>query len=179
MFSPYKHDFRSRFDMTPVLVDNIAPGRPEAGSRELSRIAAQLAAEPWLWWPHVRYETPGRYYTRVAGDESYEAWLLTWLPGQSTGLHDHGGSSGAFVVVAGTLTETTVAPGGVDEVVRRLSRPRVRTFGAEHLHDVANRGSTPAISLHVYAPALQTMRRYERIDEELRQVAEEKAGTSW
>jgi Cysteine dioxygenase type I len=165
--------------MAQALVDNTVPETPAAGSRELSRIAGQLAAEPWLWWPHVRFEESGRFYTRVAGDESYEAWLLTWLPGQSTGLHDHGGSSGAFVVVTGALTETTVAPGGAHEVVRLLTRPRVRTFGAAHLHDVANRGTVPAISLHVYAPALQTMRRYERIDEQLRQVSEEKAGASW
>ena len=32
-------------------------------------------------------------------------WLLSWLPGQGTGLHDHGGSAGAFAVVRGTLHE--------------------------------------------------------------------------
>jgi len=165
--------------MALALVDDIVSARPAAGSRELSRIAAQLVAQPSLWRPHVRYEESGRYYTRVAGDESYEAWLLTWLPGQATGLHDHGGSSGAFVVVTGTLTETTVAPSGAHEVVRLLAPPRVRTFGGAHVHDVANRGNVPAISLHVYAPALKTMRRYERIEEQLRQVSEESAGASW
>lgn len=165
--------------MARATVDATVPQRTAAGSRDLSRITAQLVAEPWLWWPHVRYEASQRYYTRVAADESYEAWLLTWLPGQSTGLHDHGGSSGAFVVVTGALTETTVAPGGRHEVVRLLTRPRVRTFDAAHVHDVANRGTVPAISLHVYAPALQTMRRYERIDDQLRQVSQEKAGASW
>jgi predicted metal-dependent enzyme (double-stranded beta helix superfamily) len=153
--------------------------RPSTGSRELSRIALQLVNEPARWWPHVRYQASDRYYTRVSTGESFEAWLLTWLPGQSTGLHDHGGSSGAFVVVKGVLTETTVSPDGSHEVVRQLTHPRVRTFGDAHVHDVANRGLIPAISLHVYAPALTTMRRYERIDEQLRQVSEEKAGASW
>lgn len=149
------------------------------GSRELSQIAAQLAGEPWLWWPHVRYQAGERFYTRVCVDETFEAWLLTWLPGQSTGLHDHGGSSGAFVVVKGALTETTVSPDGAREVVRTMRQPRVRTFGEAHVHDVANRGPGPAISLHVYAPALTTMRRYERIGEQLRQVSVEKAGVAW
>jgi predicted metal-dependent enzyme (double-stranded beta helix superfamily) len=165
--------------MAPSPASAHASDRPTPGSRELSRIAARLVAQPWLWQSQVRYQAADRYYTRVDASESYEAWLLTWLPGQSTGLHDHGGSSGAFVVVTGALTETTVAPGGHHQVVRLLSRPRVRTFGSAHVHDVANRGSVPAISLHVYAPALQTMRRYERIDEQLRQVSEEKAGASW
>lgn len=153
--------------------------RPGSGSRALSRIAGQLAAEPWLWWPHVRFQEGERFYTRVSADETYEAWLLTWLPGQSTGLHDHGGSSGAFVVVQGALTETAVAPDGAHEVVRTVRRRRVRTFGTAHVHDVANRGPGPAISLHVYAPALTTMRRYERVDEQLRQVSQERAGANW
>jgi predicted metal-dependent enzyme (double-stranded beta helix superfamily) len=152
---------------------------PVNGSRELSRIATELVGEPSLWWPHVRYKRSDRFYTRVCSGTSFEAWLLTWLPGQSTGLHDHGGSAGAFVVVKGVLTETTVSPDGAYEVVRELAHPRVRTFGEAHVHDVANRGRIPAISLHVYAPALTTMRRYERVAEQLRQVSEETAGASW
>ncbi|SES82853.1 hypothetical protein [Geodermatophilus poikilotrophus] len=31
-----------------------------------------------------------------------QVWLLPWLPGQGTGLHDHGGSAGASAVVRGT-----------------------------------------------------------------------------
>ena len=54
----------------------------------------------------------------------------------------------------------------------------MRAFGAAHVHDVANLGRVPAISLHVYAPALQTMRRYERIDEALREVWLEHAGVT-
>src|SRR3712207_8332217 len=34
-----------------------------------------------------------------------QVWLLSWLPGQGTGLHDHGGSAGALAVVRGTLSE--------------------------------------------------------------------------
>lgn len=160
-------------------VDATVRERPGTSSRELSRIATQLVGEPSLWWPRVRYKASDRFYTRVCAGDSFEAWLLTWLPGQSTGLHDHGGSSGAFVVVKGALTETTVSPNGADEVVRILTHPRVRTFGEAHVHDVANRGRIPAISLHVYAPALTTMRRYERVSDQLHQVSEETAGVAW
>lgn len=37
----------------------------------------------------------------------YEAWLLSWLPGQGSGPHDHGRSSCVLTVLAGTLTEWT------------------------------------------------------------------------
>jgi hypothetical protein len=35
--------------------------------------------------------------------------VISWLPGQGTGFHDHGGSAGAFAVVWGTLLEWRVA----------------------------------------------------------------------
>jgi Cysteine dioxygenase type I len=163
----------------PAVPDHEPAGH--VGPKELSRIAAQLVAEPWLWWPAVRYDEARRYYHRVVATATYEAWLLTWLPGQGTGLHDHGGASGAFVVAKGALEEVTVAvrDGQAHQVTRSLTPSRVRAFGAEHVHDVANRSAAPAISLHVYAPALSTMRRYERVDARLRQVSTEAAGRDW
>ena len=151
------------------------------GSRGLVRVASQLLAEPWLWWASVRFEQEERYYRRIAVTERYEAWLLTWLPGQGTGLHDHGGASGAFAVARGSLTETTVAvrQGRAHAVTRELTAGRVRGFGAEHVHEVVNSSGARAISLHVYAPALSTMRRYERVDGRLHQVSVEAAGADW
>ena len=46
-----------------------------------------------------------RYYVRLARQREFEAWLLTWLPGQGTDWHDHGGSAGAFMTLRGVLTE--------------------------------------------------------------------------
>jgi cysteine dioxygenase type I len=160
------------------------PGRvrvAQCGSRELVRVASQLLAEPWLWWASVRFEQEERYYRRIAATERYEAWLLTWLPGQGTGLHDHGGASGAFAVARGSLTETTVAvrQDRAHPVSRELTAGRVRGFGPEHVHDVANTSGSRAISLHVYAPALSTMRRYARVDDRLVQVSHESAGRDW
>ena len=37
-----------------------------------------------------------------------EIWLLSWVPGQGTALHDHGLSAGAFAVAQGTLIERVV-----------------------------------------------------------------------
>jgi len=167
-------------DVPPATV----PGRIRAarcGSRELVRVASHLLAEPWLWWASVRFEQEERYYRRIAVTARYEAWLLTWLPGQRTGLHDHGGASGAFAVARGSLTETTVAvrQDRFHAVTRELTAGRVRGFGPEHVHEVVNSSGARAISLHVYAPALSTMRRYERVDERLLQVSVEAAGADW
>jgi hypothetical protein len=50
---------------------------------------------------------PGaRAWRRLTANSLYDAWLIDWGTGSGLGLHDHGGSTGAFVVVDGTLVET-------------------------------------------------------------------------
>lgn len=136
--------------------------RPTAG--RLSRLAQRFSRCTELWRSRVQFAQDNRYAVRIADADDYEVWLLTWLPGQSTGLHDHGTSAGAFVVVEGALDETVLVPAGRRSagglVHRTLSSERVRAFSEGYVHDVMNNGSEPAVSLHVYAPALETMRRF-------------------
>jgi predicted metal-dependent enzyme (double-stranded beta helix superfamily) len=146
-------------------------------------IATRYAAEPDLWPVAPRFNATERWYHRLAVADDHEVWLLTWLPGQGTDLHDHGGSAGAFHVFAGTLTEDTVsvAPGRAPRITaRELGEGAGRRFGSRHIHRITNRASRPAVSIHVYGPALTTMTRY-RIDAagelEIRTV--EQAGVQW
>ena len=125
--------------------------------------------------PLLHVDADNRWYTRFAGGESWEAWLLTWLPGQRTGLHDHGGSAGAFTVLFGSVREETVADAGG----RTLPATAVRSFGAEHVHDVVGAGSGPAATLHVYSPTLSVMRRYRRTGGTVELVSVEREGSDW
>ena len=70
----------------------------------LADTVARLAEQRTLWESLVRYDPVSRYYARMSSEPYYEAWLLTWVPGQGTDWHDHGGSAGAFLTVRGTLT---------------------------------------------------------------------------
>jgi predicted metal-dependent enzyme (double-stranded beta helix superfamily) len=147
-------------------------------------IAAALAARPQLWRPFVRYDAESRYYARLASEPHYEAWLLTWLPGQGTDWHDHGGSAGAFTVVQGELTEryANKAPEGTIRIrpgATRLATGKVRPFGVRHIHRVTNDGVLPAVSLHVYAPALLQMHAYAAQGEVLELVTAQLAGVNW
>jgi hypothetical protein len=145
-------------------------------------IAARYAAAPEEWAVAPRFSPAGRWYHRLAATEDHEVWLLTWLPGQGTDLHDHGGSAGAFLVFGGTLTEDTVAvvPGGPPRITaRELGEGAGRRFGTRHIHRVTNRSSRPAISIHVYGPALTVMTRYRIGAESLDVVAVEQAGVQW
>ena len=97
-------------------------------------------------------------------DENHEVWLISWLPGQETGFHDHSGAAGAFTVVLGSLTESRVVGANADGHV--LAKPvksgATRSFGPRYIHNVRNDAkSSLAVSVHAYSPPLTAMTRYE------------------
>lgn len=105
-----------------------------------------------------------RSWVLLAVTDLFEAWAIGWPPGGRIDLHDHGASSGAVVVAAGALTETTVR--STDHGVAVISTHRVasgqhRRFGPHYIHDLTNDGDRPAVSVHVYGPRLTTMNYYE------------------
>src|SRR5690606_30098468 len=95
-------------------------GAPAAGAAAttLTETVMDLAADRDAWLPRVRLDPSGRWYERLHRDGDREIWLISWLPGQGTGLHDHGGSRGAVAVALGVLEERglgavrDVGPGG-------------------------------------------------------------------
>jgi predicted metal-dependent enzyme (double-stranded beta helix superfamily) len=127
-----------------------------------ARIAADVARDRDRWAHLLRYDPDKRFSVLVDATDDVEIWLLSWLPGQGTGLHDHhAGSAGAFTVVSGVLTERvirdTVRP--VEEV-RAVTVGQTRVFGPRYVHQVRNSGVDPAVSIHVYRPERAGMRSY-------------------
>jgi mannose-6-phosphate isomerase-like protein (cupin superfamily) len=148
----------------PLLRDLLAEDRPLWTPRELRDLTATVASE--LTTPLLgvlRFETEQRWWAQLALTSGIELWLLSWLPGQRTELHDHGGAAGALTVVSGTLTERVarVEPDGrAVEVVHEVHVGQSRVFGPHHVHQVSNEGADPAVSVHVYRPARHTMTPY-------------------
>ena len=97
-----------------------------------------------------------RWYERLYHGPDYDIWVISWLPGQSTGFHDHGASSGAFIVATGILEEHR--PG---ERSRVMHPGKPRAFGPDYAHDVRNVSLAPAVSVHAYSPPLGDMNEYE------------------
>lgn len=122
-------------------------------------IALGLAAAEDLWQPHVSHDPVSRTSVRLVSTAAYEVWLLGWTPGQRVELHDHGGSNAAFVVVDGELDELRLGPRGIHE--HHLRTGDVGTVPAGAVHDVLNRGTVAATSIHVYADPLRTMTFYD------------------
>ncbi|SEG91187.1 Cysteine dioxygenase type I [Thermomonospora echinospora] len=140
-----------------------------AGTRP-AEIARSLAAAPQDWIERVRLRTEERWYERLHRDDDVEIWLISWMPGQSTGLHDHGDSRGAFAVALGSLDE-------YDLTARRtLATGQSREFGTGYIHEVINASDAPAVSVHVYSPPLTVMNRYDLTGSgELVQLAAERS----
>jgi Cysteine dioxygenase type I len=159
-------------------------------------LAVALAVRTDLWEPLVRYREQSRWTALLEPGDirdfldpslhaelvDAEIWLLSWLPGQGTPLHDHGGSAGAFAVARGTLTERVVATGAAGrprESETDLAAGRLRFFGPHHVHQVTNRHADAAVSLHVYAPRLTEMSTYRVDDAGLIRTGTERAGVDW
>jgi predicted metal-dependent enzyme (double-stranded beta helix superfamily) len=130
------------------------------GPAQLAQIALRVADHPGQWLSLVRYDPARRWYQRLARDEEHEIWLLSWLPGQHTGLHDHGPSAGAFAVARGFLCELAAPGGQLEPSGRALAPGAVRSFGPAYVHEVRNESAWPAVSIHAYSPPLSSMRRY-------------------
>lgn len=152
------------------------PGRaPSVASRPLLPLLRDAAADPTLLRRLEPHPTERRW-TRLHADDEVELWLISWPPGTETGWHDHGSARGAFRTLRGRLTEDSWH-GEVHR--RRLAAGDAWAFPTGHLHDVRNDDEEPALSLHVYAPRLEVMRRYELVDGVPRRTAVEPAGERW
>jgi hypothetical protein len=128
--------------------------------RDLVEIVRAFAADEQLWRPRVRHELHRRHFERLAFADDHEVWLICWDLAQTTLLHDHGGGSGAFTVVAGTLLEDFGRPDCRRLGQRRVGRRGLRAFGPSYLHDLVNAGPGLATSIHAYSPPLTMMTYY-------------------
>ncbi|MGW2255381.1 cysteine dioxygenase [Kitasatospora sp. NPDC001660] len=136
-----------------------------------ARLVREIAADRARWEPLVRYDALTRWYARLETGPGYEVWLLSWLPGQSSGFHDHGDSSGVMTVVRGELIERSLTHAGEATRILRPGGTGVppaggwgRVFSSGYLHEVVNGALEPAVSIHLYSPGLTEMNQYGHTD---------------
>jgi rhodanese-related sulfurtransferase/mannose-6-phosphate isomerase-like protein (cupin superfamily) len=134
---------------------SIAAGTSLKTPEELAHIVTDFSAKQG-WLDRVRLRTEDRWYERLYQGPDHDIWAISWMPGQSTGFHDHGNSAGAFVVTTGVLLEHR--PG--EEPVLVLPG-HARAFSSEYAHDVRNVSPGPAVSIHAYSPPLTEMNEFE------------------
>jgi uncharacterized NAD(P)/FAD-binding protein YdhS len=103
---------------------------------------------------------------RVARTDDFEVLVVTWLPGQRTGAHDHAGALSVFKILQGTARETRFAT-SPDSLVeardsRQLRAGEVGVDAGDVIHEICNDAPEQQllVSLHVYAPPLPELRRF-------------------
>ncbi|MFJ8915842.1 cysteine dioxygenase [Amycolatopsis sp. NPDC102389] len=156
---------RQDFEIHPQLVDPLLPEllHPDRllwTPRELADLTSTVTTELTSGLRGLlRFNADRRWWARLALTDGVELWLLSWLPGQRTKPHDHGGASGSFTVLQGELGEEYRYPGGP---VRRRTHVAGEGigFGAGRAHQVTGIGTEPAASVHAYSPPLVATREY-------------------
>ncbi len=103
---------------------------------------------------------PGqRRYEELVSDEHLTVWLICWMDDHDTGFHDHDLSAGAVAVVGGSVREERLRLRGVPRD-RVFAAGEMFDFSPADIHRVSHAGSDPAVTLHVYSPALARMGAY-------------------
>jgi hypothetical protein len=126
---------------------------------ELEQVALDIAERPEIWEPLVRVDPERRRYELVYEDERMDAWVLSWMPGQGTGFHDHYISGVGICVAAGVVREDLLVYGASD-VELHLHAGDSRRGGPGYIHRVRHQLGEPAVTIHVYSPRLDWVGQY-------------------
>ena len=155
------------FDMatTPLFapalasLDDLVPHEGLLTPGELEQIALDLTERTDIWEPLVRVDLEHRRYELVYEDERMDAWVLSWMPGQGTGFHDHYISGVGIAVAAGGVREDLLVYHGAD-VELHLEAGDSRQGGPGYVHRVRHEHGEPAVTIHVYSPRLDWVGQY-------------------
>jgi len=152
--APFSPELAAR---TSELLDEPGTLSPDA----LEELVRRLADRPDLWQPLVVVDRERRRYELLYEDERVDIWVLSWMPDQQTGFHDHDRSAVGLVCVRGELSERSLAVATEAETVRMT--PGISRSGAGgYIHACAHRAGEPAVSIHAYSPPLVAVGQYRR-----------------
>lgn len=116
--------------------------------------------------PYVRFQDEAYQRVRICSGEQYEMLVVCWKSGQRSPVHDHAQSTCCFRVMQGVCTETVFDFSPRGQVVARESRNLPEGYMAASqdadTHQVSNLQppGQDLVTLHIYSPPLQAMRKY-------------------
>jgi cysteine dioxygenase len=114
----------------------------------------------------VSFSRSGYQRNLVSRGPWHEVFVICWLSGQRSSIHDHAGSACAFKVLLGSGRETIhhlLPDGRVRPLCQRdLPTGHIVASRETDIHEVANHQppGQPLITLHIYSPPLRSMRKY-------------------
>ncbi len=113
---------------------------------------------------YIRFSDKGYTRHNVYVSRRCEITVLCLKKGQTTPIHDHGGSIGATVVRSGRMTEELFnrQPGGLIVPIgtREASANEITTVDISTIHRVSNVNSEGLVTINIYFPPLTLMNIY-------------------
>ena len=140
-------------------LDGFVPHDGLLTTDELEDVARALAERKEIWEPLVHADPSHRCYELVYEDDRMDAWILSWMPGQGTGFHDHYISSVGLCVASGAVREDLMVYGAAAQT-RDLHPGDSRQGGPGYIHRVSHHDGRPAVTVHVYSPRLDWVGQY-------------------
>jgi quercetin dioxygenase-like cupin family protein len=140
----------------------LIPAKQTLSAADLEQIAIAIRDRPELWEPLLVVDPTHRRYRLLYEDERTDIWVLCWMPGQSTGFHDHDISDVGLAIARGMIVERQLQlPTGATAL--ELRHGDTRQGPAGYVHSVAHGEDEPAVSIHCYSPPLMKVGQY-RVD---------------
>lgn len=136
-------------------------GITEVDVKKLQEVMEAYQSDEQDWSKYAMFDQ--RKYTRNlvdAGNGNYNLIVLCWGPGQSSPIHDHANSHCLFKCLDGELTETRFRFPESSKEMETISENTYTKNQVNYmsnqigLHKVANNGSRPSVSLHLYSPPI-------------------------
>ena len=142
----------------------LVPATPTLSAADLEQLAIAIRDRPDLWEPLLVVDAQRRRYRLLFEDDRTDIWVLCWMPGQSTGFHDHDVSDVGIAIARGMVVERQLRlPTGATALELRPGSTRQGPAG--YIHSVAHGEGAPAVSIHCYSPPLMKVGQY-RVDED-------------
>ncbi|HWB76485.1 MAG TPA: cysteine dioxygenase family protein [Nannocystaceae bacterium] len=119
----------------------------------------------------IAIDTAAYVRTLVLRRPTIEVFVMAWLPGQRSPIHDHRGSACAVKVVSGVGLEQLYTPGPEQTAIRSGGAQRVAKGGVigsfdNDIHSFGNAAASPAsirdilVTIHAYWPPLAPTAKY-------------------
>jgi hypothetical protein len=83
----------------------LIPAAASLSAADLEQVAISIRDRPELWEPLLVIDVHRRRYRLLFEDERTDIWVLCWMPGQSTGFHDHDISDVGIAIAQGMIVE--------------------------------------------------------------------------
>ena len=164
---PFSPELAARFA-------ELLPTRRLLSALELQGLVQDTARRDDLWRPLTIADPTRRRYELLYEDDNLDVWVLSWMPGQKTGFHDHDISAVGLTCVQGELEEGQLTIGCTPTSVR-MTPGVARNGPGGYIHSVSHVAGEPAVSLHAYSPPLYRVGQY-RVDAGGRLVREPEHG---